>query len=262
MSYRHWPSILNSIVVTATFGLAGCFEQAAPDTSSGQPRHTDVPATHTDQTITKTVAVTAERSSRINRAVISDQSDFSSQSASLTEADFARSSWENPFQSRLWTCQGWKIDDRSMSSESPVPACATFFRPYRNLVVECRLARSGKPEFDSSSSPSFEMRLVDESTGNRAGLVIDSDKACLVEARRDHEAVLKVLREASLDACEEPEEITVRLTLTPNRILVAIDGHLQINAVRPATIMNTDCRAQFVVHEPGITLSDLRFEGN
>lgn len=264
MSYRPWSFILDLIALSATLALAGCFEQAAPDTPSGQPGHVRVPTPHTAPTIAKTVAITTGSASSTDHPGISNQSDVLNLSASPTVADFTRSSWENPFQPRLWTCQGWKISDRSMSSESPLPARATFFRPYRNLVIECRLARSTEIEVNlSSTSPMpFEIGLVNESTGNRTGLMIDSDKASLVEARKERESVLKVVREVSFDACEEPDEITVRLTLTPNRILVAIDGHLRINAARPATIMNTDCRAQFVVHQPGIKLSDLRFEGN
>lgn len=264
MTFRLWSTVLNLIAVVAACGLSSCSERAESN-NSGRPSHrieapaADVQPVSTTSSITNRaggVAVSGRDSSdpRITGDARSNQ----------TEADFARSSWEDPFHPRLWDSNGWRIDNDSMRSESPLPATVTFFRPYRNLVISCQLTRPESPKtsrpLDSRSS--CELRLMNQSTGGLTSLVIDTDRVALIESSQRQTASLNVIREVSLDAREEPGEFVVRLTLTPNRILVAINGQLRINTARPATIRNTRCLAQFVGHESEVTVRDLRFEGN
>jgi hypothetical protein len=237
--------------------VTGCSEQAVSNI------HTGKPSDSAEQNLTHDVTVDTGSSTQGDKPVKEGQPEVTTESASLTEADLARSSWENPFRPRLWSCEGWTIDKNSMICESEFPASATFLRPYRNVVVECRLSRTAESGGDSSTEPplSFELRLIDKSTSNWAGLLTTADSVSLSEFISGRKTALKTLRETTRDHTDDPE-VAVRFTMTPNRILVAINGHLKINAARPASIMHIDCLTQFVIHESGITLSDLRFEGD
>lgn len=182
----------------------------------------------------------------------------------LTAADLARSSWENPFRPRLWSCEGWRVDENSMTCESAAMSPATFLRPYRNVVIECQLSRPAEATTSSATeSPTpFELRLLNQSTGNWIGVVVDADNVSLSEFSDDQQPALQTLRKTSRQPGSENHEIAVRLTITPNRILVAINSRLKINAARPSSTMNVECLPQFVAHEAGVTLSDLRIEGD
>jgi hypothetical protein len=182
----------------------------------------------------------------------------------LSEDDLARSSWENPFRPRLWSSEGWRIGEKSMVSESEGVSLATFLRPYRNVVIECRLTQSEQSTKDSpADSPlCFELRLFEKLTGNWTGLKTTAETVLLSQFASDQQPALRVLRETPPEPSDDSHEMTVRFTMTPNRILIAINGRLRINASRPASSMHCDCLSQFVVHQPGVTLSDLRIEGD
>ncbi|MDA1164324.1 MAG: hypothetical protein O3B13_14610 [Planctomycetota bacterium] len=183
----------------------------------------------------------------------------------LSQDDLARSSWENPFRPRLWSCDGWRIDEDSMVSDFEEVSLATFRRPYRNVVIECRLTQSEQSAKDSpAESPQcFELRLLEKSTGNWIGLKTTAESVLLSHFASDQRPALQLLRESPPEPpSDDNHEMTVRFSMTPNRILIAINGRLRINASRPASLMHRDCLPQFVVHQPGVRLSDLRIEGD
>ncbi len=181
----------------------------------------------------------------------------------LSDADLARTSWENPFRPRLWACDGWKINEDSMTSESELPQPATFLRPYRNVVVECRFSRSGEVDSPSDLPPiEFELRLRNRDSQRLAILSHTSGKITLSESDGEASSAKRPLREYTQAVSSDSQDVEVRLTMTPNRILVVVNGQMRINSPRPTSVLNADCLPQFMVREPGIALTDVRFEGD
>ena len=238
--------------------MTGCFENTTSNVHSSVSAESSEPKLHRDGTENPTGSIVSGGSESFAQSVVPIETE------PLTEADLARSSWENPFYHRLWSCEGWRLDKESMTCDSGDLPPATFLRPYRNVVVEFRLSRSDQPGdglLTESSPALFELRLFDRATRNWAGLVMDLGSVSLKEFRENRTTELQMLREASQDFTNTHHGVLVRFTLTPNRVLVAINGRLKINAARPTAIMNTDCLLQFVSLEPGATLSELRIEG-
>lgn len=258
MNCQRRISLLNLLMFAAACGTLGCFEKPASNSKPDQPAIRSQPPPHHDGTEIPIPPGETEAS------VAPTNPAAAVESGKLTDADLARSSWENPFRPRLWSCEGWRIDEDSMTSETESTSSATFLRPYRNVVIECRLSRpteSATSPATESSAP-FELRLLDQSTGNWIGLIVATDSVSLSEFSADQQPDLQTLRKTPREAGNESQEIAVRLTMTPNRILVAIDARLKINAARPSASMIAECLVQFVAHEAGVTLSDLRIEGD
>lgn len=181
----------------------------------------------------------------------------------LSDADLARTSWENPFRPRLWSGDGWKINKDSMTSESESPQPATFLRPYRNVVIECRFSRSGEADSPEDMPPiEFELQLRNRDTQCLTILSHISGKLTLSETGGEALSAQRPLRESSLAFSSDSHDVKVRLTMTPNRILVVVNGQMRINSPRPTSVLNAECLSQFIVHEAGVTLTDVRFEGD
>jgi len=187
----------------------------------------------------------------------------------LSNAELARSSWENPFLPRLWSGEGWRTSKDSMTCESESSQPATFLRPYRNVVIECQLSWPVSATTPSPQPPpiEFEVRMLDRNTGGWAALTVDSDEIELSEVELSEtdgktRTSFKSLRRAANDIDRNEPKISVRMTMTPNRVLVAINGQMKINSPRPGSIMNTECLTQFVAKQPGTRISELRFEGD
>lgn len=181
----------------------------------------------------------------------------------LSEADLARTSWENPFRPRLWSSDGWRLDEDSMTSGNATSPPATFLRPYRNVVIECRFSRQGEviPP-DGQSSIEFELRLLNRDTHRWTSLSYASGKVTLSESGNDTLSAQRPLRESKDAANSDTKDLDVRLTMTPNRVLVAVNGQMRINSPRPTSILNAECLPQFVVDQPGVSVTDIRFEGD
>lgn len=181
----------------------------------------------------------------------------------LSDADLARTSWEDPFRPRLWSCDGWRINEDSMTFESETPLPATFLRPYRNVVIECRFSRSGEVDSSENRPPiEFELRLRNRDTQSLTILACNSGKLTLSESDGEASSAQRPLREYTQAVSGDSQDVEVRLTMTPNRILVAVNGQMRINSPRPTSVLNAQCILQFIVHEPGIVLADVRLEGD
>lgn len=184
----------------------------------------------------------------------------------LSETDLARSSWENPFRPRLWSSEGWLINEDSMVCESDSGQPATFLRPYRSVVVECRFSRTRGDESESAPEENgpieCELRLLNSDSNRWATLSLNSTSITLTESVDGANSTVQTLRETDRASGDDFSDVVVRLSLTPNRLLVAVDGQMKINVNRPVSIMMADCLAQFVASKAGTKLSDLRFEGD
>ena len=243
------------LTTAASCALSGCFQSSTVDRD--EPTISSVPSLDQDNS-----AIPMEPADG-DSTTVPLESEASFEYRQLSEADLARSSWENPFLPHLWSCEGWTIEADAMTCESGTALPATFLRPYRNGVIECRLSRSVDDASVEELSPiEFELRLLNLDTRRWAALSHASDKVTLSESQKDETQTQPPLRASSDIINNESKNIDVRLTMTPNRILVAINGQIRINSRRPASILNAECLSQFVVRERGVTISDVRFEGD
>lgn len=111
---------------------------------------------------------------------------------------------------------------------------------------------------------------VAESSRLRTQLVLeildpDSKDALRVTFTPDQAVVETVLsgqtaplRDASL--AEDDEFRNVAMSLTPNRVLVRVNGRLLLNVPRPAELTGNRCRFR-ISTPPASTISELRFDG-
>lgn len=242
-----------TLLVFATVWQTGCSKPSVPKSTS--PAVSDKqPATRHE--VKKTTLPTTDAEQPTNK--------HSPGSLQLSESDLARSSWENPFLPRLWSNDGWQINEDSMICESNIGQSATFLRPYRNVVIECRFSRSNKnaTATEDDSPIEFEIRLLNRDSNRWVSLSLSPADITLTESVDGANANVRPIRETARTTGDDSSEVAVRLTLTPNRLLVSVDGQMKINVTRPGPIMMADCLAQFVVPKADIELSDLRFEGD
>jgi len=243
------------ILLTTACALPGCSRSSTAERDV--PTISSMPTSDQD---------TTEHSADPSKDVATTNSDEPRDSFDyglLSEADLARTSWENPFRPQLWSCDGWRIDENSMTSETETLHPATFLRPYRNVVIECRFSRSDEVASLEESVPiEFELRLLNRDTQRQAILSHTSGKVTLKESGGEVSSAQRPLRESTMAFNRDSQDVEVRLTMTPNRILVVIDGRMRINSPRPTSILNAECVLQFVAHEPGITISEVRLEGD
>ena len=255
---RTLPIVSSTLLVFATVLESGCSKRSAPETAPPVVSN-EQPTRQVEGEETASPIVNAEP------APGKQPLDFSL----LPESDLARSSWENPFRLRLWSNDGWRINADSMTCESDSEQLATFLRPYRSVVIECRFSPSGEVTEALEQAPfGFEIRLLNQSTQRSTNLWLNTDSVSLSETQDPTQPVSLplwgslLIRDVARGDNGDQDEVNIRLTLTPNRLLVAVDGQMKINVTRPGSIRMADCLAQFVVSKADIELSDLRFEGD
>jgi len=245
MTRRLYIVIVTSLAVASV--LAGCFRDVNSDQDKPIVRVDTPPSEEAESTIPA-------------------DKDSSSAKSQLTEADLARTSWENPFRPRLWSSENWRIAENSMICDSDSGQPATFFRPYRSVVIECRFSRTKENESETATEEHMpiecEIRLINRNSNRWVSLSLRPTHITLAESADGANSTMRTLRETDRSSGDSISEVVVRLTLTPNRLLVTVDGQLKINATRPGSIMMVDCLAQFVVLKRNIVLSDVRFEGD
>ena len=253
--------ILILMTVSAVSALSGCLDSSTAQRD--EPKVSSMPASDQDRTELSDDPAETGDTSELEEPTSSGDSAILFDERQLSESDLVRSSWENPFLPRLWACEGWTIEEDSMICESETAWPATFLRPYRNGVIECRFSRSAEEASVEEPSPiEFELRLLNRDTRRWAAVSHESGKVTLSEPQKDEAQTQRPLRASPDTIGNESRDVDVRLTMTPNRILVAINGQIRINSRRPASILNAECLSQFVVRERGVTISDVRFEGD
>jgi hypothetical protein len=252
---RSFHIMTSTLLVFATVLESGCSKRSAPETAP--PVLSDEqPPPHNEAKTTASPIVD------IDPATNKQPLEF----LQLPESDLARNSWENPFRPRLWSNDGWRINEDSMICESDSGQPATFLRPYRSVIVECRFSRAKENESETATEENepieCELRLLNRDSNRWATLSLSPASITLTESADGANATVRTLRETDRTSGDDLSDVVVRLTLTPNRLLVAVNGQMKMNVARPGSIMMTDCLAQFVVSKADITISGLRFEGD
>lgn len=249
----------NLIVLLLTFaiacGSAGCLKDATGDR--------DKPTIHSKSTLQHGSNVRSAEPEQIIVGSTVRELPKSLDQRTLSEADLARSSWEDPFRPRLWSYEGWRMGEDSMTCESEILQPATFLRPYRNIVIECQFSRMADVDSPADAPPiEFELRLLNRNTQRWTSLSQLYGQLTLSESGNEASSGPQSLRKSTNDVDDDTQEVNVRLTMTPNRILVAINGQRRMNLPRPTSTLNAECLCQFIGYTPGITVTNLRFEGD
>lgn len=166
-----------------------------------------------------------------------------------------RSSWQNPFRNAFWQADGWEFTE-SMMSAGESPATATLLRPWSRLMIELRWDTSIDDADESSSNTdllTLGMRLPDSTAHFR--VVIFRDRFELQRLAEDQQWL--TLRSAEVDAVNSGR---VRVNLTGNRILIASNDRLVINADRPSVIHSAVFVSLSTSGQP-VQVSQMRIEG-
>lgn len=267
MGCFHGSLIRQASIVLVSAGASGCWGETEPDLPDTHQRSSNEVLPTTPSVSQLNVATKQPKKSSASHASSVEQSStLLQQAAVLSPGDRSRTSWENPFRPGLWSCDGWRIDEDSMHCESDGRPPATFLRSYREVTVEFSLTTESDEDIDkgpSSHQPNDtrqlkpEIRLFNPNDESWLTAQLNDDTIRLSAHTKQTE---KKLRESPA-SLENSTAATIRLTMTPNRILVAVDGRLAINASRPSEFLEQEFLLQFLASPAGAVLSDLRIEG-
>jgi hypothetical protein len=161
----------------------------------------------------------------------------------------------------LWKSANWQFNEDSMTA-LPAPglnahmSCtAEFLREWTTftaaLHVKLVTEGGGLPQ----QRQPLELDLVHTKSGDSLRVSLQADRA-IVQRIESSQAIQ--VRETALTGVGDTGEL--RLSLTPNRLLVRLGGRLLLNVPRPSFLTGERCR--FRVSAPaGATITALRFDG-
>lgn len=174
-----------------------------------------------------------------------------------------QTSWQNPFRPELWNLANARLDQGALAFDGI--GRAMFLRSYSRLMTEFHVR--DMQNAGEHVPLNFDVELF--TPAQDAGLVVRfADGECRLEVRTAN-AQTQVLRS------QEVESLTggghVRINATANRIMVAWNGRIVINAARPSALVNSQLYVQLINRTPprsaadadsiGLVVSELRFEG-
>ena len=200
---------------------------------------------------------TGERSAGDEAEDVTDNSESVELPPELT----TRTSWTNPYKATVWNAPNWRFNEDAMTALSPENAesqtlcTAEFLRDWNSFTAAFRADLSAANEADAKALNGLVLEVAGPDSVDVLRVTLGSGRAEL-ESIHGGEAVLR--RETQL--AEGDESASVRLSLTPNRLLVRIGIRLVINDPRPSALIGHRCR--FRVSAPsGSVISELRFDG-
>lgn len=175
----------------------------------------------------------------------------------LNADDRSKMSWIDPWLPRLWHAPGWEVNEDSivcLRSTQP----ATFLRPWQSVMVEVQ------PNFKNANenaegavrNRSFELRVSNEDASTAAVIRFANES---VELIRMSDGSQEVLRHAAIEPIGD--EPLLRLSVTPNRIVVGCDGRPVLNGPRPSELVRRPLFVQFAASGGSIRISSIRIEG-
>ena len=176
-----------------------------------------------------------------------------------------QTSWQNPFRPELWNLANARLDQGALAFDGI--GRAMFLRSYSRLMTEFQVR--DMQDAGEHVPLNFDVELF--TPAQDAGLVVRfADGECRLEVQAAN-AQTQVLRS------QEVESLTggghVRISATANRIMVAWNGRIVINAARPSALVNSQLYVQLInrtqprprsaadADSIGLVVSELRFEG-
>lgn len=162
-----------------------------------------------------------------------------------------RESWLKPFRPDLWHAKDWSFEEDSLLSNLSTHR-AVFRQPYVRCSIGLRVASA---MLDAQAvAANFELQAVDGTDRVRIELTPH-----VLEVREvDSSGELVVRR---LDLSEVKPTTYLRITLTGDRLLVAVDEQLAANVAWPHALIGRE--VLFRVSSPAgpIALSEMRLDG-
>ncbi len=248
---RFLPLVLLSTVIAAVFAI--------------RPRNEDEAST-----LTESITGRARQKSATSEKALAEgrlDDDEPEASAETARSDTVppelaeRTNWANPYTAVAWKTSRWRFNDDSMTA---LPAGAStverlcpaeFFRDWTAFTAAFLVDFDDASDKSARIGPHLLMEVFDPDSADTLRVSFETEHAA-AESIMSGEAV--TLREASLMKSEEPSN--VGLSLTPNRVLVRVNGRLLLNVPRPSALIDRRCRFR-ISALPGSTVSELRIDG-
>jgi len=143
----------------------------------------------------------------------------------------------------------------SNSAALPALCTAEFRRDWSSFTAAFRVDLPEESQDGPDATPHLILEVVGLESRDTLRFTARSQRAIL-EHVQGREIV--PLREISLAGDEQLS--ILRLSLTPNRLLVRVGSRLLMNESRPSGLIGARCRFR-VAAPPGSVISDLRFDG-
>jgi hypothetical protein len=172
-----------------------------------------------------------------------------------------RTSWTNPYMVTVWDAPNWRFDDDAMTAlstenaESQTLCTAEFLRDWNSFTAAFQVELPVVVGTDTEDAQRLVLEVAGPDSVEALRVTLGSGRAVL-ESVHKGESILT--RETEL--AETDESASVRLSLTPNRLLVRIGSRLVINDPRPSALIGHRCRFR-VSAPPESVISELRFDG-
>ncbi len=166
-----------------------------------------------------------------------------------------QTSWQDAFDLDLWDAPKCRLDGSGL--RVPAGQVATFIRCYRSVMSEFQIespAPSGSSDLPDGGC--FEVRLI-PTKGDELLVVRVTPSQFLLMLQSDQQ--LRVLRKVRRP--EAASEGTIRLNATGNRVMLAWDDRLMINAPQPSDVSGKPLLIQVAACDQPINVVSMRLEG-
>lgn len=163
-----------------------------------------------------------------------------------------QTSWEAPFDSACWNAVGWEFENDGMHSTG-MAAAALFRRPYRRLMLECRIAH-----LTEVTAP-LRLRLTAAATKAAITLAIDERTMAVTDESHVPARLIKQNRFSPDLTADHPGHL--RLAATGNRLTVSWNGTVLLTCDQPAGHSGRDVQFEFLADRTPYRITALRIEG-
>jgi hypothetical protein len=161
-------------------------------------------------------------------------------------------SWQNPFDAKLWTTSGWQFETDSMSCPTGKRCVATFHRKYRKLMFEAEVTPTGK-------QGTLEIEFFAPRTNAIVSTVLTPKRLTVsAKTRRQQGEIRRRDGDYSIDA-EKPGRL--RITATGNRLLVFWNNRRVLSCNQPSQQSGQPLTITLVAPSAGWRISKMRLEG-
>lgn len=176
----------------------------------------------------------------------------------------AQTSWQNPFDARLWSADGWSITESGLKVLAGHRTPAVFARPYRQLMLELTAQWPG--EVDHREASLLDVQFITDTPDETLSVEMTSEAVSVRRFLNGQPRLIRSARFTSEPGNPEVEPsaetpVRLRLTLTANRLLIQRDNRAVLNLDRPAPPVTKPARVAIVPGTAGLHVIEMRLEG-
>ena len=173
-----------------------------------------------------------------------------------TGYDPEQTSWESPFDVTCWMATGWEFNGDAMLSGAE-PASAMFRRPYRRMMLDCRM--EPLPGAAPAEIDPFEVRLALPGAAGALRVTVHSRSLVVTDDTQGEPLQIREVPLAPAVAASEPAHL--RVAATGNRVVVSWNGRIALTCNQPAAHSGHEFTFAFVTGATGYRVTALRIEG-